>query len=227
MEICLSNRLKSLVSFVIPGEKVANVGTDHGFIPIYLSVKELSPCPIASDVRQGPLLTARRNAAQYGVEDRISFRLSDGLAAIDREEADTIILAGMGGETILHILEAAPWSLEKKLILQPQSKTQELTAWLAGQGCFPESVRLAEDAGIYYTIFLFRRGPDPGCDLWELLYRTRDPLLAAAAKVEAEKLRRALDTLKRSNTERAQRSRAALEEQYGRICGVLEEALKW
>lgn len=227
MEICLSNRLKNLVSFVTPGEKVADVGTDHGFIPIYLAVKELSPCLIASDVRQGPLLTARRNAAQYGVEDRISFRLSDGLAAVGREEVDTVILAGMGGETILHILEASPWSLEKKLILQPQSKTPELTAWLAGNGCFPVTAHLAEDAGIYYTIFLFQRGSDPGCDMWELLLQARDPLLAAAAKVEMEKLRRALDTLKRSNTERAQHSRAALEKQYGRVCGVLEEVQKW
>ena len=152
----LSPRLAALAALVPPGTRVADVGTDHGYLPIYLIEKDVAPAVVATDVRPGPLAAASRNVSAAGLTERISLRLCDGLEAVKPEEAEMVIIAGMGGETIQGILDRAPWALagSRRLLLQPQSKQEFLRQWLWEQGCGIRSEHLVEDGGKIYPILL-------------------------------------------------------------------------
>ena len=131
MRIPLSDRLLAACRFVKPGDRVADVGCDHGYLGIYLLNNNIASHVIASDINEGPLHAAVLNSEKYGVRDRIQFFLSDGVQKIPRE-FDTLVCAGMGGDTMISILEAAPWLKcdQYRLILQCQSKRPELRQWL-------------------------------------------------------------------------------------------------
>ena len=103
----LTPRLQGIADQVPYGAAFADIGTDHAYLPVWLLLNGRIQTAIAADLREGPLARARETAAQYSVSDRISFRLCDGLSAVSECEADTIAIAGMGGETIAAILEAA------------------------------------------------------------------------------------------------------------------------
>jgi len=110
---------------------------------------------VATDVAQGPLETAKRSAARAGITSGIAFRLADGLLAVSSEEVDTVVIAGMGGETIMGILEGAPWLKAEpyRIILQPQSKIPELMDFLLVEGYCILEQHLVEEAERRYTIF--------------------------------------------------------------------------
>ena len=114
----LGPRLEAVASFIPVGTKVADVGTDHGLLAIWLRLHEISTDVIASDIRPGPLDAARRNAVKYGA-DGISFRLCPGLRDIRQDEADIVVIAGMSGETILSILDDAGWDWTTKAFRLP------------------------------------------------------------------------------------------------------------
>ena len=96
-EVILSNRMQALTDMVTPGTVITDVGCDHGFVSVYLVQKGLSPRVIAMDVRSGPLERAREHIREYGLQDRIETRLSDGLHGLKTGEANGMICAGMGG----------------------------------------------------------------------------------------------------------------------------------
>ena len=118
------------------GARVADIGTDHGYLGIHLLQAGISPHVIACDLRRGPLENARRNARQFGVQDAMEFRLSDGLEKIAPEEIDCAVLAGMGGDLIVRILSACSWRAREglTLVLQPQSAGNVLRRWLCSEG---------------------------------------------------------------------------------------------
>lgn len=117
---------------------------------------------IATDLRPEPLFRAMETAERYGLRDKIDFRLCCGLSGIQPEEADTIIIAGMGGETIASILEAAPWTKkERRLILQPMSKLPELRRRLADAGYAISKERLIRERGKIRTVMLAGGGKPP------------------------------------------------------------------
>jgi len=151
----LSPRLGAIARLIPSGSRVADVGTDHGYLPIWLRTEGRSPFVIATDLRPGPLEAARKNAGRYGIETGIDFRLADGLDGILPQEVDTVVIAGMGGETIAGILERAPWLKAEgyRIILQPQSKVPELMDALAWVGYGVIDQHLVEDAGEIYTIY--------------------------------------------------------------------------
>lgn len=152
--IHLSPRLTALAELVPPDAKIADVGTDHGYLAIWLARNRSPVSVVATDVRPGPLDSARRHIAEEKLDNLISLRLCDGLEAVSPEEADVILIAGMGGETILGILSRAPWALsDRLLILQPQSKQTELRRWLYEHDCGIREERLVEDNGKIYPIF--------------------------------------------------------------------------
>ena len=178
MSIQLSPRLRRIAAFVPQGSTVVDVGTDHAYLPIWLLQEGLSERAYATDLRPGPLTRAREDARRCGVGERLTLWLCDGLALCPPEDVDTVILAGMGGETMRGILERAPWALEKRLILQPQTKLPELRRWLAARGLAVLDAALADDAGRIYLIWLLGAGemdPEAAVDA-PLLWR-RDPLL--------------------------------------------------
>lgn len=93
------------------GGRLADIGTDHGYLPVWLLQEGRIPSAIASDVGAEPLEHARRTAEEYETQG-LDFRLCDGLSGIEPEETDTVVIAGMGGETIRDILRAAPWAAD-------------------------------------------------------------------------------------------------------------------
>lgn len=160
MKIPVSNRLLCCASMLAPGCRVADIGTDHGYLPIYLLHAGIAQTVIAADLREQPLAKARQNAAHYGVRDKVQFVLSDGLQKIAPDAADTIICAGMGGDCIIQILDAAPWLRDARytLVLQPQSTGQTLRRYLSENGFAIERETLAQDGGFCYSVLRARFG---------------------------------------------------------------------
>ncbi len=157
----LSKRLQVCCGFVCPGERVADIGCDHGYLGIYLLQSGIASSVIAADIREMPLQCAMRNAEKYGVQDKMRFYLSDGARNIPRD-FDTLVCAGMGADTIISILEGAPWlkSSQYRLVLQCQSRRPQLRRYLSENGwrIFEETV--LRDGRFLYTVMevLFQSG---------------------------------------------------------------------
>lgn len=153
MKLPLSNRLLACAGFVAKGERVADIGCDHGYLSIYLLKNGIAKSVIASDVAEGPLQSAMRNARKFGVQENITFHLSDGVRNIPRD-FDTLVCAGMGGDTMIHILEAAPWlkNDQYRLILQCQSKTPMLRRFLSENGWRIYEETVLRDGKFLYTV---------------------------------------------------------------------------
>lgn len=124
MAIHLSKRLTALANMVTDGNRLADIGTDHGYIPIYLCQTGKIPSALAMDIGKGPLQQAQTHIAEHGLSEQIKTRLSDGMAALQFGEADTILIAGMGGGLVMKILSEGAEKLtgKEELILQPQSE---------------------------------------------------------------------------------------------------------
>ena len=139
---------------VTPGLRLADVGTDHGYIPIYLVENEVIPSAIAMDIHEGPLERAKEHIREYGLSERITTRLSDGLKNLKREEADTMIAAGMGGGLVIRILSDGREVAEsmKELILQPQSEISKVRAYLCQQGYRIVDENIVLEEGKYYPM---------------------------------------------------------------------------
>jgi tRNA (adenine22-N1)-methyltransferase len=125
-----TDRIRKLASYINVGESVADVGPDHGYLPILLIREGVSTRVIMTDIAEGPLAIARGNAIKYGVT--IDCRFGDGIAPLSPGEVDTVVIAGMGGETIISIMSAdlAKTASFTKFILQPRTKVEDLRAWL-------------------------------------------------------------------------------------------------
>lgn len=151
----LSQRLSSVASMVTAGNCLADVGTDHGYVPIYLYERKIIPHAIAMDVNKGPLERAALHIAESGMKEAIETRLSDGLTALKPGEADSVVIAGMGGPLIIRILSAHPEVTEslKELILQPQSEISEVRIWLYEQGYEIIEEHMVYEDGKYYPMF--------------------------------------------------------------------------
>lgn len=149
----LTPRLQLLADWVRPGAKLADVGTDHAYLPVWLSIHGRVTAAIASDLRAGPLERARKTGLTYGAEG-IDYRLCAGLDDILPEEADTIVIAGMGGENIVSILSAAPWTADgaHTLLLQPMTHAEDLRAFLAKHGYAITREALVRDRGTIYPV---------------------------------------------------------------------------
>ena len=153
MKLPISPRLLACADFVAPGDRVADIGCDHGYLSIYLLTEGRARSAIASDVKEMPLMSAVKNAEKYGVRDRMEFYLSDGVRSIPRD-FDCMICAGMGGDTMISILESSPWLKDKKyrLILQCQSKTPMLRKYLSESGWRIAKETVLQDGRFLYTI---------------------------------------------------------------------------
>ncbi|MCM1262122.1 MAG: class I SAM-dependent methyltransferase [Butyrivibrio sp.] len=152
--IVLSDRLLALACMVTKGSRVCDVGCDHGFLSIYLFKKGISPKVIAMDVNEGPLMRAKEHIWEYGAETYIETRLSDGLAAYQAGEADTLICAGMGGRLMMRILENDIHKTKsfKELIMQPQSEVQQFRRFLRSQGYKIVEENMIEEDGKFYPM---------------------------------------------------------------------------
>ena len=160
MKLPISKRLLCCASMVQPGSRVADIGTDHGYLGIYLLQTGAARHVIACDLRKDPLENARRNAKLFGVDGEMELRLSDGLERIRPDEVDTVVMAGMGGDLIQKILSQCPWRKREGLqfILQPQSAGNVLRRWLCEDGFEIRREEPVQDGHFLYTVMAIRQG---------------------------------------------------------------------
>ena len=153
MKLPLSTRLEACCQFVKPGDRVADIGCDHGYLGIYLLKNGIARSMIEADINEEPLNSARRNAVKFGVKEQMTFHLSDGVQSIPRD-FDCMVCAGMGADTMMSILSAASWLKDSRyrLILQCQSKRPELRQWLYNEGYRINRETLAKDGKFVYSI---------------------------------------------------------------------------
>ena len=184
MKLPISQRLLACCGYIDPGARVADVGCDHGYLAIHLLQSGLASRVYASDIRPGPLDSARRNGEKFGVSEKIAYFLSDGVRDVPRD-FDTLVCAGMGADVMISILEAAPWlrSNRCKLILQCQSKTPLLRKYLSETGWQIRRERVLKDGRFLYTVIEAVWFPGtaltPGqCYVSPALLAAKDALLA-------------------------------------------------
>lgn len=210
MNLPISNRLRACCGFICPGERVADIGCDHGYLGIQLLLTGVAQSVIAADVNQMPLESAMQNAEKYGVRDKMSFYLSDGVRNIPRD-FDTMVCAGMGADTMISILTAAPWLKDEKyrLVLQCQSKTPMLRRWLQEQGWSIRRETLAKDGKFVYSVMevIFASSEEPA--LWEhyiskALLKDGGPLLPEYYDRIRQGLRLNVEGMRRSGSKELQ-----------------------
>lgn len=161
MKVPVSKRLSRCAAFVPRNARVADIGCDHGYLGISLLLSGRASFVHACDLRPQPLQTAVENAGRFGVADKMHFSCANGLAAINPQTVDAIVIAGMGGELIANILQAAPWTKDPQytLILQPQSSGNDLRRRLCQMGYAIEEEALEEEGGYLYNILRVRYAP--------------------------------------------------------------------
>lgn len=171
MSLRLDARLSSAAALV-RGGRLADVGTDHAFLPAALLLMGKIDFAVASDINKGPLARARKTVAEHGLSDKVELLLSDGLQGIEKYAPDDIAILGMGGELIASIIENAPWVKDGKyrLILQPMTRRDTLRQYLITHGFFIKDELMSRAEGrIYQTICAEYVGYNTEYDLSELL----------------------------------------------------------
>lgn len=219
MALELGPRLRALADWV-PGDCacLADIGTDHGYIPAALLLEGRIERAVAADIAGAPLERARATAERWGLTDRMELRLGDGLHVLAPGEADVIVIAGMGGDTLTAILEAVPWSREAALLLQPMSRAEVLRAWLADSGYRIRRERLVQERGVLYPILDVTGGEMTvrESEAWGGVLLGEDPLWGLYLEEHILRLRRAAAGLARAKD-------GALAEKRQRFQRVAEE----
>ena len=232
----LSKRLSAVASMVTEGNRLVDVGCDHGYLPLYLYLNNKIPSAIAMDVRPGPLSRAREHIAEYGLEKYIETRLSDGLLALSPGEGDTLTIAGMGGPLMERILTAKEEVREsfRELILQPQSDIPHFRRFLREIGWEIVEEEIVLEDGKFYPMMKAVRGEartvpgdmpyTPEEAFGGLLLKKRHPVLKLYLKRELrirneilEKLKEAAADDRRKEVEEERRLVLTALEQYESI----------
>lgn len=218
----LSKRLQAVADLVTVSGCVADIGTDHAYIPIYLAGGQKIRRAFAMDVNEGPLERAREHVKEAGLEDRIELRLSNGLERLQPGEADAMIVAGMGGSLIIQILTEgqAVARQMKECILQPQSEIPKVRAYLLREGYrIAEEDMVLEDGKYYPMMRAIPMENGQTFEAWdeiELCYgkqllKSRHPVLEQYLKREEQIKSRILDKLEEQSGEHITRRRAELQ----------------
>ncbi len=185
--IKLSDRLQKIADLIEPGESIADIGTDHGFLPIALWERGKSPHVILSDINTGPLEKARDNINKYSPENLFDLRIGSGLETLMPAEVDTVVIAGMGGQLIAEILgeDKNKSKSYNKLILQPRNAQDKLRLWLFENGFAIRDEFLVREGKYLCEIIL--AVPDGqiveikpeaiDLEISPLLFQKKDPLL--------------------------------------------------
>lgn len=206
----LSERLLAVASMVTEQSRLADVGTDHGYIPIFLCEQDKIPSAIAMDIRRGPLTRAKENIRLYGMEARIETRLSDGVAKLMKGEADSVVIAGMGGGLIQKILDEGRQVIAsvRELILQPQSDIDRVRQYLQKNNYQITAEKMVFEDGKFYPMMHVIHGyMKPYTDIeWkygQFLLEERDHVLLAFLKKEESELLKVSENLRTVHTGKA------------------------
>lgn len=222
----LPPRLRLIAGWVPEGACLADVGTDHGYLPTWLRLRGTIRGAVASDLRAGPLERAKATGRLYGT-DRIEYRLCSGLDDIRPTEVDTVVIAGMGGETIVSILNSAPWTADGQhtLLLQPQTHEELVRQFLADHGFAITREALVRDRGTLYTVMEAKAGQMelPPSQLWGGVKLTHDPLADRYLIEKIVRLQMALGGARRSDRPAEMRRAEELRETLTALFRAREE----
>ena len=221
-QLILGRRLQAIADLVPAScRRLADIGTDHGYIPAALLLRRRLDTAIAADIGREPLERARRTARQYGLESRMDLRLGDGLGVLAPGEADVIVIAGMGGDAIVSILSAALWvRAGPLLLLQPMSKAEALRRYLPEGGFAVEAEALAAERGVVWPMLSVGCGAMPPCtesQAWGGFLLEGDPLWGRYLEEHILRLRKAAAGLERARSPEAGEKR----ERFLRAAGEL------
>ena len=229
----LSKRLERIASFVKPGSRLADIGTDHGYIPIALTERGVIPSALAMDVRKGPLERAKAHIKEAGLSERIETRLSDGLTKLAAGEADTVVIAGMGGELEIHILEAGRhvWDSTAQWILSPQSDLERVRRYLLDRGFSIDREAMVKEDGKFYMIMDVAgpgRRAEADCSDWresdyvygKYLIETADPVLKEFLEQEKKNISGIFNSLNSRDTDSSKKRAGELKKKLD----LIEEA---
>lgn len=225
----LSLRLAAISKMVHGGNRLVDVGCDHGYLPVYLVLNKKIPSAIAMDVRKGPLLRAKEHVQQYGVSDYIELRLSDGLSALKAGEGDTLVIAGMGGPLMERILTEGKQVLDsfQELILQPQSDVCHFRHFIREQGWEIREEELILEDGKFYPMMRVTRSIER-CVPWtkeeeafgKFLLEARHPVLKLYLQRELGIRKKILEKLADAG-EGARERKAEVEEEQQLLMAAL------
>lgn len=226
----ISKRLETVAGMVTPGLALADVGTDHAYIPIYLVGNQIVPRAVAMDIGRGPLARAQEHIRAYGLEAQIETRLSDGLDALAEGEAQSIVIAGMGGQLAVRILTkgAAQAMACREVILQPQSELRLVRSYLYSAGYRILQEELVYEGGKFYPMMkCVPKGQsdwaeamaitEPGLRFGPLLLAGRHPVLREYLLREYRLNGRILKALSVQTGERAAVRRAEVEQEQAYV----------
>ena len=216
MNIPLSPRLRLCCGFIYPGDRVADVGTDHGYLGIWLLQQGIASHVIASDIGEGPLSAALANAKKFGYTDKMTFCLSDGVQNIPRD-FDTLVCAGMGAETMISILSNGPWLRDSRyrLVLQCQTKTHLLRRYLSENGWHITEESVVRDGRFLYTAMEVEWRP--GYTLTPGEWFFPPALLENPAECVPEYFQRTVNTLRKIVEGRGEHAEAELVEALSQL----------
>lgn len=205
----MTPRLLAVASFVEQESTVADIGTDHAYIPIWLIEHGISKSALAMDINQGPIDRANENILKFGMEETIKTRLSNGLEKLGENEADTVIIAGMGGILINEILKEAKHKHfgVKQFILQPMTAIEETRKFLAENGFVILNERLAKEDEKLYCVLSVTRGEmtiDREIDYYigRKLIENKDPLLVDYLNGKLYEYEKAISLLEKGDREK-------------------------
>ena len=230
MKIELSKRLQAVADMVTSGVRLADIGTDHGYIPIYLVSNNIVPSALAMDVNKGPLERAQEHIQEYELDSKIQTRLSDGLKKLEPGEVDSIITAGMGGALVIKILSDKPEVTEslKELVLQPQSEISKVREWLCQKGYrIIEEKMILEDEK-YYPMMKAVKGDVENYSEIELEFGKRlleegNPVLKQFLEREIALQERLFQSLNEKQTERTKERMEQVAERISVVKEVLNQ----
>lgn len=231
----LSRRLTAVAEYVELGSKVADIGSDHAFLPIYLIKTGRASAVIAGEVNHGPMEAARRNVQEAGLLDQIQVRLGDGLSVIEDSEVNTVCISGMGGTLITSILDGGMNRLKsvQRLVLQPNVAEKNVREWFFRHGWELAGETILKEEGVIYEILTATPG-DPNrpyrCDQWTLeqwfelgpfLWEQKSPILKQKWQEEWGKTERVLKGLEQARSIEVSRKKEEVKERLKWIEEVL------
>lgn len=225
----LSKRLAAVASMV-KEKTVADIGTDHGYLPIYLVKEKGVKHVIACDINKGPLSKAEENIAFYGLGDKIETRLAAGLDKVKPGEAECITISGMGGMLIISILEKGKETVKsvKRIVLQPQKDIKSVRKYILDNGFMIEREDMLSDDGRFYTVISAVKGTDSPYTEEELMFGRRlienkNVFLKAYLAERIEKTSKIITGIEKSGSEQSESRLQNLKYEYN-LC---EEVYKW
>lgn len=212
----LSKRLAKVAEFVLEEGTVADIGSDHAYLPVYLVGNSLCEYAIAGEVNEGPLNSAINKIRENNLEDRVEARLGSGLSVLEGRKADTVVIAGMGGPLISSILNEGQMHLPevKRLVLQPNVAAEHVRKWLKKNGwSLIDEAIVKEDGHLYEILVADRSGVDPYVEenlqqqLWmgPYLLKERSKEFQLKWKREYDQLKRIKGQLQLARNEQADR----------------------